>query len=124
MILRTVTSLRKMTRQIAIALVGAFLSVFLCIGLAPAIAQAAPLVGAVDTLGAEAVSPDALSPEELSEKRAERRQVQSQASAEANTKGQEESAADRLNLDEMVEDNVLLGNEPEPTTDAANMPSR
>lgn len=122
MISRTVTSLRKMTRRIAIALVG----VFLCIGLAPALAQAAPLVGAVDTLNAnstDAVSPDALSSERLSEKRAQRRQVQSQASAAANTES-EESVTDKLNLEEMVEDNVLIGNEPKPTTDAANMPSR
>lgn len=123
MISRTVTSLRKMTQHIAIALVG----VFLCLGLMPTPILAAPFEGVANTLDTEKTeveSPDALSPESLSEKRAERRQIQSQASAAANTDSEEESVADKLNLEEIVEDNVLLGNEPEPSTDAANMPSR
>ncbi|MEM8506099.1 MAG: hypothetical protein AAF716_23485 [Cyanobacteria bacterium P01_D01_bin.1] len=117
---RMVTALRKMTGRMAIALVG----MFLCLGLIPTPIQAAPFESAstidVDTT---AVSSDALSPEKLSQKRAERRQAQSQASAAANTEN-EESATDKLNLEEIVEDNVLLGNEPEPSTDAVNMPSR
>lgn len=109
MISRIVTSLRSLTRQLLLVLVGAFM----CLSLLQPTAQAASVQNVADTAD---TTLGGTSSESLSELRAERRQAQSQASKAANTEDKtdsfKEAIDDKLNLDEIVEDNVLLGNEP------------
>ncbi len=109
MISRIVASLRSITRQLSLALVGAFV----CLSLVQPVAQAASIQNVANTAG---TTLEGTSSDSLSELRAERRKEQSQASKAANTEDKadsfKEAIDDKLNLDEIVEDNVLLGNEP------------
>ena len=118
MILHMVTSLRKTIKQLALVLV----STFVCLGLMQTDLQAAPLKGSNSTLDLEKT--EQVSPDSLSEKRAERRQAQSEASKAANTEDKTDSVgevfADKLNLEEIAEDNVLLGEDPTPDTPTSN----
>ncbi len=114
MISHMITSLRKTIKQLAIVLVGTII----CLGLAQTDLHAAPLQGGRSTLDLDQT--EASSPDSLSEMRAERRQAQSEASKAANTEGKADSVgevfADKLNLEEIADDNVLLGEDPTPDT--------
>jgi len=114
MISRTLTSLQRLIGKAALVLA----SVFVCLALVQPALQAAPMQSSTSTLDAdktEVTSPDSISAMDLEAKRAKRRQAQSQASRSADQENTG-SVADQLNLEEMVEDNVLLGNEPDSTS--------
>ncbi|MGF1523271.1 MAG: hypothetical protein ACFBSF_13225 [Leptolyngbyaceae cyanobacterium] len=100
-------SLQKIFRQLTLTL----LSVILCLGLLPTTAQSMPL--------AETGYMDTISPERLSQMKAQRRKTQSEASQAAKTKAEsslldEDNASlgemliEKLNLDEITEENVLV----------------
>jgi hypothetical protein len=114
MISRMAVLLRQVIAKSALVLAGVFVS--LC--LMQTSLQAAPLQGNASTLAAdsaEIADLENISPAELEQKRAKRRQAQSQASRAADQENTG-SVADQLNLEEIVEDNVLLGNEPDSTS--------
>ncbi len=119
MISQTVTSLRKAIKQLSLVLTSAFM----CFGLMQTALQAAPLQGGSSTLDLDKT--EAIS-DSLSEKRAERRQAQSEASKAANTEIKSDSIgevfADKLNLEEIADDNVLLGEDPTPDTPTSQTP--
>lgn len=107
MILRTADYLKQAFSLLTLVLLGAML----CIGLLQPAAHAAPALTNEATTAEQA-------PETLSEKRAERRQIQSQASRAADLETEADSfedvIKDKLNLDEIVEENVLLDGDANP----------
>ncbi len=121
MISRIVLSLRSITRQLSLVLVGALM----CLSLLQPAARAASVQIMANT-GGTAV--ESVGSESLSELRAERRKEQSEASKAANTEDEassfKEAIDEKLNLEEIVEDNVLLGNEPKGDRAATQSQSR
>ncbi len=97
MLARVFLTLRTVTRRLVLLLISAALIV----GFAQTSVQAAPEADPVQTM----------SPEELEQKRAERREFQSEASKASVDEEKADSVgevfADKLNLEEIVKDNVL-----------------
>ncbi len=98
-------------KQVATALMGALVGVVMFLGLMQPAAQAMPAIPAI-------IMPDTeptISAESLEQKRAERRELQSKASEAANTEEKADSAdsigetlSEKLNLDEIVEENEIV----------------
>ena len=97
MVARVFLTLRTVTRRIVLLL----LSAVLVLGFAQTSVQAAP----------EADPEPTMTPEELAQKRAERREFQSEASKASINEEKADSIgevfADKLNLEEIAEENVL-----------------
>lgn len=97
----------------------------MCLSLLQPAARAASVQIMANT-GGTAV--ESVGSESLSELRAERRKEQSEASKAANTEDEassfKEAIDEKLNLEEIVEDNVLLGNEPKGDRAATQSQSR
>lgn len=97
MLARVFLTLRTVTRRLALMLISAVL----ILGFAHSV-QAAPEADPVQTM----------SPEELAQKRAERREFQSEASKASIDEEKADSVgevfADKLNLEEIAEDNVIV----------------
>ena len=97
MVARVFLTLRTVTRRLVLLL----LSAVLVLGFAQTSVQAAP----------EADPEPTITPEELAQKRAERREFQSEASKASINEEKADSIgevfADKLNLEEIAEENVL-----------------
>ncbi|MGB7250095.1 MAG: hypothetical protein WBC73_14245 [Phormidesmis sp.] len=79
-----------------------FIATILCLGLMQTSLQAAPLIKTEAT--------ETMSQESLSQMRAARREEQSKASQAANTEKESSSIGEKLNLEEIAEENPLTGN--------------
>lgn len=89
---RVLLSLQTIAKKLVLVLVGAVMF----LGLAQSAVHATPIPASQSTT-------QEISPEVLAQKRAERRAEQSRASEAANTEAKE----DKLNLEEIAEENVL-----------------